>query len=153
MMTHRYPSMTILSAEDDLDDCRLMEEAFRETGQDNRLFFVKDGVSLLEYLRRQGGFASPTKAPRPDLILLDLNMPGMDGRESLAEIKSDPDLRAIPVVVLTNSNAEDDILNTYDRGGAGFIIKPSSFEGMLDVVKCLSEYWFNIVELVDQNRV
>ncbi len=152
-MTHRYPSIIILSAEDDPDDCRLMEEAFRETGQDNRLLFVKDGISLLQYLRRQGGFAYPANAPRPDLILLDLNMPGKDGRESLAEIKSDPHLRAIPVVVLTNSNAEDDVLNTYDRGGAGFIIKPSSYEGMLDMVKCLSEYWFNIVELVDKNRL
>ncbi len=145
--------MTILSAEDDPDDCRLMEEAFHEIGQNKRLFFVRDGISLLQYLRRQGGYAYPANAPRPDLILLDLNMPHKDGRESLAEIKSDPNLRSIPVVVLTNSAAEDDILSTYDRGGAGFIIKPSSFEGMLDMVKCLSDYWFNIVELIDQNRL
>ncbi len=146
-------SLTILSAEDDPEDCRLMKEAFHETGLDKQLFFVKDGNTLLQYLHQQGGFSAPANAPRPDLILLDLNLPGKDGREALAEIKSDSNLRSIPVVVLTNSNAEEDILNTYDLGGAGFIVKPGSFEGMVDVVKCLSEYWFNIVELVDKNRL
>jgi CheY-like chemotaxis protein len=106
----------------------------------------------LQYLRRQGSFARPANAPRPDLILLDLNMPRKDGRESLAEIKADPDLRSIPVVVLTTSSAEEDIMKTYDLGGAGFITKPNSFKGMVDVVKCLSQYWFEIVELVDQYK-
>jgi CheY-like chemotaxis protein len=151
-MNHRNPSMTILSAEDDPDDCLLVEEAFQESGQTNRIFFVKDGITLLQYLRRQGSFARPAKAPRPDLILLDLNMPRKDGRESLAEIKADPDLRSIPVVVLTTSSAEEDIMKTYDLGGAGFITKPASFKGMVDVMKCLSQYWFEIVELVDQDR-
>ncbi len=153
MMTHQDLSMTILSAEDDPDDCLLVEEAFHETGQPGALFFVKDGITLLQYLRRQGSFAHPAHAPRPDLILLDLNMPCKDGRESLAEIKSDPELRSIPVVVLTNSSAEEDVLYTYDLGGAGFIIKPASFQGMLDVAKCLKEYWFNIVELVDRDEM
>jgi CheY-like chemotaxis protein len=152
-MTRRYTSMTILSAEDDPDDCLLVAEAFQETGQPNQLYFVKDGITLLQYLRQQGSFASPANAPRPDLILLDLNMPRKDGRESLAEIKSDPTLRSIPVVVLTTSSAEEDILQTYNLGGAGFIIKPTSFQGMVEVAKCLSLYWFNIVELVDREKM
>ena len=152
-MTHQNLSMTILSAEDDPDDCLIVEEAFQESGQPNKLHFVQDGISLMQYLRRQGSFAEPADAPRPDLILLDLNMPRKDGRESLAEIKADPDLRSIPVVVLTTSAAEEDVLRTYDLGGAGYIIKPASFQGMLDVVKCLRQYWFEIVELVDQDNL
>jgi CheY-like chemotaxis protein len=151
-MTHHNLSLTILSAEDDPDDCLLVQEAFQESGQTSRLIFVQDGISLMQYLRRQGNYAEPSKAPRPDLILLDLNMPRKDGRESLAEIKADPELRSIPVVVLTTSNAEEDILQTYDLGGAGFITKPSSFQGLLGVVKSLSQYWFEIVELIDQNK-
>ena len=151
-MTHHNLSLTILSAEDDLDDCLLVQEAFQESGQTSRLIFVQDGISLMQYLRRQGNYAEPSKAPRPDLILLDLNMPRKDGRESLAEIKADSELRSIPVVVLTTSNAEEDILQTYDLGGAGFITKPSSFQGLLGVVKSLSQYWFEIVELIDQNK-
>ena len=140
--------MTILSAEDDLDDCLLVEDAFRESGQEGNLHFVQDGATLLQYLRREGDYTVPAISPRPDLILLDLNMPGIDGRESLAEIKADPDLRSIPVVVLTTSSAEEDILYTYDLGCAGYITKPVSFQGMLDVVKGLYQYWFEIVELI-----
>jgi len=144
--------MTILTAEDDPDDCLLVEEAFEEVGQPNNLFFVQDGISLLDYLRRQGSFTKPSSSPRPDLILLDLNMPRMDGRESLAEIKADPYLRSIPVVVLTTSSAEEDVLRTYDLGCAGYITKPASFQGMLDLVKGLNQYWFKIVELVDNEK-
>ena len=151
-MTHPYPCMTILTAEDDPDDCLLVEEAFEEVGQPNNLFFVQDGISLLDYLRRQGSFTKPSSSPRPDLILLDLNMPRMDGRESLAEIKADPYLRSIPVVVLTTSSAEEDVLRTYDLGCAGYITKPASFQGMLDLVKGLNQYWFKIVELVDNEK-
>jgi CheY-like chemotaxis protein len=151
-MSHQCLSLTILSAEDDPDDCLLVQEAFQEIGHSNQIIFVQDGITLMQYLRRQGNYAEPAKAPRPDLILLDLNMPRKDGRESLAEIKSDPNLRSIPVVVLTTSKAEEDILKTYDLGGAGFITKPSSFDGLIDVVKCLSEYWFEIVELIDPKK-
>ncbi len=150
-MTPQNLSMTILSAEDDPDDCLLVEEAFQESGQPNQLYFVQDGIALMQYLRRQGSYTDPMIAPRPDLILLDLKMPGMDGRESLAKIKADPDLRSIPVVVLTTSSAEEDVLQTYELGGAGFISKPDTFQGMLDVVKCLNQYWFEIVELIDHH--
>jgi two-component system, response regulator len=151
-MTDQNSLMTILSAEDDPDDCLLVEDAFHESGQEGRLFFVGDGISLLQYLRREGDFAEPAVAPRPDLILLDLNMPRKDGRESLAEIKADPDLRSIPVVILTTSGAEEDIMKTYELGGAGYITKPASFQGMLDLVKCLNFYWFKIVKLIDKRR-
>jgi CheY-like chemotaxis protein len=146
-MTDQYP-LTILSAEDDPDDCLLVKDAFRESGQDSHLMFVRDGEALLRYLRQEGNFSTPANAPRPDLILLDLNMPGKDGRESLAEIKADPDLRSIPVVVLTTSSAQEDILRTYDLGCAGYITKPASYKDMVDMVKVLNQYWFEIVELI-----
>ncbi|MFZ0533580.1 MAG: response regulator [Anaerolineales bacterium] len=146
-MTDQSRSITILTADDDPDDCVLVEEAFRESGLNYDLFFVQDGIKLLQYLRQQGSYIVPASAPRPDLILLDLNMPRKDGRESLAEIKANPGLRSIPVVVLTASNAEEDVLLTYDQGGAGFIIKPATFDGMVEVVKALNLYWFKIVEL------
>ncbi len=147
-MSDQSLPLTILSAEDDPDDCLLVEDAFRESGQESHLTFVQDGHALLDYLHREGDFATPEEAPRPDLILLDLNMPGKDGRESLAEIKADPDLRSIPVVVLTTSTAEEDILRTYDLGCAGYITKPASYQDMLDMVKVLNQYWFEIVELI-----
>jgi CheY-like chemotaxis protein len=138
---------TILLAEDDSNTCLLVEKAFQEIDWTSDLFFVADGIELLQYLRKQDKYLAPTSAPRPDLILLDLNMPRMDGRRALAEIKADPDLRSIPVVVLTISNTQEDILRTYDLGGAGFIIKPMTFEGMVEVVKVLNQYWFEVVEL------
>jgi len=152
-MPQQNLSLNILTAEDDPDDCLLVEEAFQECSQENHLFFVEDGITLLQYLRRQGSFAEPASAPRPDLILLDLNMPHKDGRESLAEIKADPDLRSIPVVVLTASNAEEDVFRTYELGGAGFITKPASFQGMLDLARGLNQYWFEVVELVKNDDI
>jgi len=146
-MTDQSQSITILTAEDDPDDRIMVEEAFQESGQDNNLFFVQDGIELMQYLRKQGSYSAPASTPRPDLILLDLNMPRMDGRQALAEIKADPDLRSIPVVVLTISITQEDILRSYDLGGAGFIIKPETFEGMVEVVNVLSQYWFEVVEL------
>jgi len=146
-MTDQSLPITILTAEDDPDDCVLVEDAFQESGQDNNLFFVQDGIKLLQYLRRQDLYAAPKSSPRPDLILLDLNMPRKDGRQALAEIKADPDLRSIPVVVLTASSTEEDILRTYDLGGAGYIVKPDSFQGMVEVIKGLNQYWFDVVEL------
>jgi len=146
-MNDQRQSITILTAEDDPDDRVMVKEAFQENGQDNHLFFVQDGLELLQYLRKQDIYTAPASAPRPDLILLDLNMPRMDGRQALAEIKADPDLRSIPVVVLTISNFQEDILRTYDLGGAGFIIKPETYEGMVEIVKVLNQYWFEVVEL------
>jgi len=107
---------------------------------------------LLDFLRRRGRYADPAAAPRPGLILLDLNMPRKDGREALAEIKADPDLRRIPVVVLTTSKAEEDIYRTYDLGVNSFITKPVTFEGLVSVMKALGQYWFEIVELPTTKR-
>jgi CheY-like chemotaxis protein len=139
--------ITILLADDDPDDRMLARDALDESRLANDLHEVVDGEELLEYLRRQGKYADPASAPRPGLILLDLNMPRKDGREALREIKADPDLRSIPVVVLTTSQAEEDIYRTYDLGVSSFITKPVSFEGLVAVMKALGRYWFEIVEL------
>jgi CheY-like chemotaxis protein len=139
--------ITILLADDDPDDRMLARDALDESRLANDLHEVVDGEELLEYLRRQGKYADPASAPRPGLILLDLNMPRKDGREALREIKADPDLRSIPVVVLTTSQAEEDIYRTYDLGVSSFITKPVSFEGLVGVMKALGRYWFEIVEL------
>jgi two-component system response regulator len=139
--------ITILMAEDDPDDRLLVKEAFQESRVANSICFVEDGVELLNYLRRQGKFKSSGHFPAPDLILLDLNMPCKDGREALEEIKADPHLRHIPVVVLTTSKTEEDILRSYDIGAAGFITKPVTFEALVKVVQGLQEYWVQIVLL------
>jgi CheY-like chemotaxis protein len=151
-MTNQNPSITILTAEDDPDDRGFILEAFKASGHENAVFFVQNGVDLLQYLHHQGSYADLGLAPRPDLILLDLNMPCKDGRDSLAEIKADPDLRSIPVVVLTVSESEEDILRTYNTGGAGFIIKPNTFDGWVEVVRVINQYWFEVVELASGER-
>jgi CheY-like chemotaxis protein len=138
--------ITLLIADDDADDRMLMADALAESRLANDLRFVEDGEELLDYLRRRGKYADPSSSPRPGLILLDLNMPKMDGREALREIKVDPDLRRIPVVVLTTSKAEADIVRSYDLGASSFIIKPVSFEGLVEVMKAIGRYWFEIVE-------
>jgi len=147
MDQNKQKQITILMAEDDADDRLLVKEAFRESRLNNDLFFVEDGQYLLDYLRQQGRYAAPTSAPRPGLILLDLNMPRKSGREALQEIKADPGLHTIPVVVLTTSKAEQDILRSYDLGAAGYISKPATFEELIEVIKVLGRYWFEIVEL------
>ncbi|MDZ7261448.1 MAG: response regulator, partial [candidate division KSB1 bacterium] len=117
-------SITILMAEDDPEDRLLVKDAWEESRVLNELRFVEDGEELMDYLYRRGPYAEPARAPRPGLILLDLNMPRKDGREALKEIKADPELRRIPIVVLTTSKAEEDILRTYDLGANSFITKP-----------------------------
>ena len=144
--------ITILLADDDADDRMLAQDALKESRLANDLRFVENGEELLEYLRRQGPFADAADSPTPGLILLDLNMPRKDGREALAEIKADPDLRRIPVVVLTTSKAEEDIYRTYDLGVNSFITKPVTFEGLVSVMKALGQYWFEIVELPTTKR-
>lgn len=136
--------MLILMADDDEDDCLMAKEAFEEAHVANELRFVHDGQELMDYLKRRGRFSDPGVSPRPGLILLDLNMPRKDGREALREIKSDPELKSIPVVVLTTSKAEEDILRTYADGANSFITKPVTFEGLVEVIKELDEYWFKI---------
>ena len=137
----------ILYAEDDEEDRMLVEEAFEESRLGNELHFVEDGEELLDYLYRRGRYAELIDRPLPGLILLDLNMPRRDGRDALKEIKSHPDLRRIPVVALTTSNAEEDIDCTYDLGVNSFIRKPVTFDALVDMVKTLGRYWFEIVEL------
>jgi len=139
--------ITILMADDDADDRMLVKDAFAESRLNNDLHFVEDGEQLLDYLFRRGKFAHLKGTPYPGLILLDLNMPKKDGREALAEIKAHPDLKRIPIVILTTSRAEEDILRTYDLGANSFITKPVTFENLVHVVQVLGNYWVEIVEL------
>ncbi|HEY9601163.1 MAG TPA: response regulator [Allocoleopsis sp.] len=146
MKGRRHP-VTILMADDDPDDCMLAREALAESRLANELYFVKDGEELLDYLYHRGKYAEPESSPRPGLILLDLNMPKKDGREVLKEIKADPHLRQIPVLVLTTSQAEEDIHHSYDLGANSFITKPVTFSSLIEVMRTLGKYWFEIVEL------
>jgi CheY-like chemotaxis protein len=142
--------VTILMADDDEEDCELTRDALQDARLANEMRFVYDGQELLDYLRREGAYADPSAdAPRPGIILLDLNMPKMDGREALAEIKSDASLRRIPVVVLTTSKDEEDVLRTYDLGVNSFITKPVTFAGLVEVMRTWTRYWLEIVELPD----
>lgn len=140
-------SITILIADDDADDRMMVKEALEECRLANDIRFVCDGVDLLAYLRGQGSYSGQGNAPRPGLILLDLNMPKMDGREALREIKKDPSLRQIPVVVMTTSRAEEDIYRTYDLGVSSYVAKPMTFDSLVKVMKTLGTYWFEIVAL------
>lgn len=145
-------SVPILIADDDEDDRDMIRDALKESRLINNLHCVKDGEELMDYLHHRGKFEDQMKNPLPGLILLDLNMPRMDGREALREIKTNARLRQIPVVVLTTSQAEEDIFRTYDLGVNSFITKPVSFESLVKVMKALGHYWFDIVELPDPER-
>lgn len=147
MSAHARP-IVILLADDDEEDRMLAAGALAESRVVNELRCVEDGEELLDYLYHRGDkYAAPSSSPIPGLILLDLNMPRKDGREALREIKADPDLRRIPVVVLTTSKAEEDIYRTYDLGANSFITKPVSFEGLVSVMRDIGRYWIEIVEL------
>jgi CheY-like chemotaxis protein len=146
-MTEDRSPITILLADDDPDDCMMVKEALVESRVLNQLATVADGEELMDYLHRRGRYESLRGVPYPGVILLDLNMPRKDGREALAEIKSDPHLRKIPVVVLTTSKAEEDIYRTYDLGVNSYITKPVTFEGLVDVMRTIGRYWIEIVEL------
>jgi two-component system, response regulator len=139
--------ITLLLAEDDPDDRLLARQALEKSRVANDLRFVEDGEELLDYLHRRGKYADSRESPRPGLILLDLNMPRKDGREALREIKSDPGLRDIPVVVLTTSKSEEDVARTYNLGVNSYITKPVKFSALVQVMKALGKYWFEIVEL------
>ena len=140
-------SITILMADDDADDRMMAKRAFDKNRLRNELRFVEDGEELLDYLRRRGRYADPASSPSPDLVLLDLNMPRMSGREALAAIKADPELRHIPVVVLTTSAADEDVIRSYRLGASSFITKPVTFEELVEVVLKLGVYWLDIVAL------
>lgn len=145
-MESREP-VVILLAEDDPDDRLLTIRALKKNRLANSIHWVEDGEELMDYLHHRGEYANLSGAPRPGLILLDLNMPRMDGREALQAIKADPELRRIPVVVLTTSQAELDILQSYDLGVNAFVTKPVTFDGLATAVKVLSDFWFEIVKL------
>jgi CheY-like chemotaxis protein len=141
------PALTILLADDDEEDRAMTIDALRERRVANEIRCVTDGQELVDYLFRRGAYADGADAPMPGLILLDLNMPRKDGREALAEMKTDPTLRSIPVVVLTTSRAEEDIVRTYDLGVNSFISKPVTFNGLVQAMDVFSRYWLEIVEL------
>ncbi len=145
-MANKRP-IVILIADDDAEDRMLIQEALDESRLKNQIQFVENGEELMEYLTNRGKFNNKDKYPSPGLILLDLNMPKKDGREALKEIKANDHLRLIPIVVLTTSKAEEDILKTYDLGVSSFITKPVTFSALVDVMRTLSKYWFEIVEL------
>jgi two-component system response regulator len=146
-VSKRGKPITILMADDDPDDRLMTKDAFDECHLANDLRFVCDGEELMDYLHRRGRYSDPKSSPRPGLILLDLNMPKKDGREALREIKSDPRLRSIRIVVLTTSKAEDDIDRIYDLSATSYITKPVTFVALVDLVKTLGKYWLEIVEL------
>jgi CheY-like chemotaxis protein len=146
-MKEESPPITILLADDDEDDRMLACDALTESRLSNVIYCVTDGEDLMDYLYRRGKYEKPNTAPRPGLILLDLNMPKKDGREALREIKADPKLRQIPIVVLTTSRAEEDILRSYDSGASSFISKPVTFLGLVELMKGLNRYWFEMVDL------
>lgn len=140
-------AVLILMAEDDPEDAMLAADALHEAKLLNPFVVVEDGRALMDYLHCTGAFAPPHPAVRPGIILLDLNMPRMNGKEALAEIRSDPGLRDIPVVVLTTSRADEDVLRSYTLGANSFIVKPVSFEGLVDVMRGIESYWFEMVRL------
>jgi two-component system response regulator len=146
-VTRSSTPITILVADDDADDRLMIQEAFEESRVANQLDFVVDGEQLLQYLRREGEFSRLAGEPYPGVILLDLNMPKKDGREALRDMKADPALCRIPIVILTTSRAEEDLVRTYGLGVSSFITKPVTFEGLVDALKVICRYWIEIVSL------
>jgi two-component system response regulator len=142
-----FRAVTILMADDDEDDRLLTRDALNESKVLNEFYSVEDGIELMKYLRREAKYSDDMLYPQPSLILLDLNMPRMDGREALALIKADPSLRSIPVIILTTSKAEEDMLRGYELGAASYITKPVTFEKLVELMKSLGRYWIEFVEL------
>ncbi|MEP6757029.1 MAG: response regulator [Chthonomonadales bacterium] len=140
-------NLTILIAEDDADDRILLLDALKECGIEHEIVFVDDGEHLLEYLKHEGKYTDIRLAPRPSLILLDLNMPKIDGREALKEIKSTTRLKSIPVIVLTTSRAQDDIVRSYDLGANAYMTKPTAFDELIATIASLKRFWIETAEL------
>ena len=151
-MNARKESLTILVADDDEIDRGFLRRAWEKSRVSNDLRFVGDGEELTEYLKHAGRYSDPASAPRPAVILLDLNMPKKDGREALREIKADSELRQIPIIILTGSKVEEDILRSYDLGANSYITKPVTFEALVDVLQVLRRYWIEIVDLHPPGR-
>tara|TARA_R110000868_G_scaffold225785_3_gene478078 strand:- start:1100 stop:1561 length:462 start_codon:yes stop_codon:yes gene_type:complete len=152
MPYNKSRSITILMADDDEDDRLLTHDALIESRVLNQLHCVEDGVELLQYLRREGKYIDKVLYPSPSLILLDLNMPRMDGRQALQQIKADPKLKSIPVVILTTSKQEEDMIKGYDLGAASYIAKPVNFEDLVDLMKAIGNYWVEFVELPNSDN-
>ena len=146
-MTPSARPVVILMADDDPEDRAFAREAFEESRLANDFRTVENGEELLAYLRREGRFGESGKAPRPGLILLDLQMPRMDGFRALEEIRGDPAFARIPVVVMTTSGADEDIARSYDAGANSYVRKPITFEGLVEAIRAMGRYWFEIVEL------
>lgn len=144
------PLPVFLCAEDDPDDRLLATMAHRDSGAPNPLVFVNDGEEALEYLRRTGRHGTAAGRPRPGILLLDLNMPGLDGRETLRVIRADPTIRRIPVVILTTSTAEDDIVTSYEAGANAYIVKPTAFGGLVHIFSSLAAFWFGVTSLAKE---
>lgn len=136
----------VLMADDDEDDRHIAQRALTGTRLEGCLRFVEDGEQLLAYLRKEAPYRCPSTTPKPDLILLDLNMPRIDGREALFEIKTDPVLRHIPVVILTTSSAEEDVIRSYDLGVNAFVTKPVTFRGLSKVLLQIGQFWFEVAK-------
>ena len=150
-MSGQVTPITVLMADDDPDDRLMTKEAWAENRIANKLVFVNDGEELMDYLYHRERYSDPKMSPRPGLILLDLNMPKKDGREALKEIKADPDLARIPIVIITTSNAEEEIVRSYDLGVNSFLSKPVTFEQLVKMIHLLNEYWLGIVRLPGNN--
>jgi len=143
-MTTTGEPVEILLAEDNPGDARLTEKAFEQGHILNNLHVVEDGEEALQFLRQEGEYG---EKPRPDLVLLDLNMPRKDGWEVLEEVKEDPDLRRVPVIVLTSSEAEEDIVKSYDLQANAYLTKPVDFGGFMDIVRSFEEFWLSVVKM------
>ena len=152
-MQHQAGPATILIAEDDADDMAITMRAIRDGFPEASIRTVQDGEELMEYMQCRGSFSDPANAPRPGLILLDLNMPRKSGREALAEIKGDAVMRTVPIVILTTSNSHIDVESSYGAGANAYMTKPLSYSEMLASMKALTDFWFNRALLPPENAV
>ncbi|AQL41382.1 two-component system response regulator [Halorientalis sp. IM1011] len=144
MTSDRQTPIEVLLAEDNPGDVKLTQKAFEQGNVMNNLHVVNDGIEAMQYLRQENEYAD---SPRPDLILLDLNMPRKDGKEVLKDIKDDPELKRIPVVILTSSEAEEDIVSSYDLHANAYLTKPVDFDGFLEVVNTIEDFWLTVVKV------
>jgi len=149
-MDYLNHAMTILMVDDDPDEYCLVKDAMMENGLQNDFRHVSNGEELMEYLSRRGKYMNSKSSPLPCLILLDLNMPGKDGRETLREIKADPALRHIPIIIFTASSDTDDIVDCYRMGASSFISKPNTFDSLIETMNTIAKYWLKVTQLPTQ---